>query len=127
MALKYFTDAELACSGTGEYVLAEGFGDRLDAFREALGRPVYLNSAARSKKHNKAVGGHPRSLHVYDDPYHPTGGCCAVDVRCLDGDLRAEIVKTALQLGFSCGVAKIFVHIDDRTRLLSMPQVVYLY
>jgi hypothetical protein len=127
MATKYFSDSELACNLTGEYKLSDGFGNRIDILREATGRPMLLNSAARSKEHNKNIGGHPRSLHVYDDPYHPTGGCCAIDVRCTDGEYRAILQKAALQLGFSCGVADSFVHVDDRTRILGFPQVVYTY
>ena len=127
MGTTYFSDSELASKDTGTYILADGFGKRLDELREAIGRPLYLNSAARSKSHNKTVGGHAKSLHVYDDPYHPTGGCCAVDIRCLDAEFRADIVHAALSYGFSCGIAKTFVHVDDRTRILGFPQVVYTY
>lgn len=127
MGTTYFSDAELESPDTGDYWLAEGFGNRLDILREKIGRPLILNSAARSKSYNAHIGGHHRSLHVYDEPHHHTGGCCAVDIRCDDATMRAELVSAALQLGFSCGVAETFVHVDDRSRVLGFPQVVYTY
>ena len=36
----------------------------LDPVREAYGKPIYVNSGYRCEKHNKAVGGVPRSQHL---------------------------------------------------------------
>ena len=36
----------------------------LDLVREAYGKPIYVNSGYRCEKHNKAVGGVPRSQHL---------------------------------------------------------------
>ena len=36
----------------------------LDPLREAYGKPIYVNSGYRCEKHNKAVGGVPRSQHM---------------------------------------------------------------
>ena len=36
----------------------------LDPLREAYGKPIYVNSGYRCEKHNKAVGGVPRSQHL---------------------------------------------------------------
>ncbi|MEM8845369.1 MAG: D-Ala-D-Ala carboxypeptidase family metallohydrolase, partial [Pseudomonadota bacterium] len=103
------------------------FGNRLDHLRESYGKPMHLTSAARSKAYNQIIGGHPKSLHVYDAPYHNTGGCCAVDVRIHNSIERAELVRLALQMNFSVGVNKTFIHIDDRTLILGMPQALFLY
>lgn len=127
MGTKYFSDEELMCPLTKDYKLAKHFGDYLDLFRSDVGRPVFLNSGARSNAHNQRIEGHPRSLHVYDDPHHPTHGCCAVDVRCMDSEERHQIVKAASGLGFSCGIASSFVHIDRRSDFTDYPPVIYLY
>ena len=36
----------------------------LDPVREAYGKPIYVNSGYRCEKHNKAVGGVPKSQHM---------------------------------------------------------------
>jgi hypothetical protein len=127
--LKYFTDKELADPQTGIVQLADGFGRDLDKLREACGFPLTVNSCCRSAQYNDVLGGHSRSLHVYDRPFHPTGGCCAIDfgTHNLDGTQKAKLVKEALNAGFSVGVAKTFIHCDTRTSTLGMPQVLYTY
>lgn len=128
MSLIYFTDDELRCKGSGVVHLAEGFGAKLDEFREHLGRPMYLNSACRSYAHNIRVGGHPNSAHIYDHPKRTFKGSYAVDVRCTDGQHRAELIKTALLLGWSVGVNKTFIHLDRRTDYFpEMKQTVFMY
>lgn len=59
-----FTPAELACKGTGQVMIDTDAMDKLQALRDLLGQPMHLNSAYRSKKHNKAVGGASRSYHL---------------------------------------------------------------
>lgn len=125
--MKYFTDKELQCPETGTYKLAKGFDKRLDLLRSFYGKPLKVNSGARSKNYNIYVGGHPRSLHVYDDPYHSTGGCCAVDISITNGVDRLLLIEAAIDLGFSIGVASNFIHVDDRTRVLGLTQRLYVY
>ena len=36
----------------------------LDPLRDEYGKPIYVNSGYRCEKHNKAVGGVPRSQHM---------------------------------------------------------------
>ena len=36
----------------------------LDPLRDEYGKPIYVNSGYRCEKHNKAVGGVPRSQHI---------------------------------------------------------------
>lgn len=127
--LKYFTFRELMCKATEIVQLSPkrsdypGFGARIDALREAWGKPLTVNSCCRSAAHNAKIGGHPRSLHVYDYPEHPTGGTCAIDIR----ETSEAFRKLALDLGFSVGRANTFTHIDDRTKVLALPQVEYKY
>jgi len=114
-SLKYFTVKELECKGSGVCLLAPGFGNALDALREAYGKPMKVNSACRSFKHNAAIGGHPNSAHVYDHPSRELKGSYAVDIHCTDSSERAKLVILALDRGWSVGIQKTFVHFDRRT------------
>lgn len=111
----FFTEAELRCKGSGKIILAPGFAEALLRLRLGFSRPMVVTSACRSKEHNKRVGGHPRSLHVCDEPYWPTGGCCAVDVATQDANYRAALAYEALKQGWSVGFNKSFLHLDRRT------------
>ena len=123
MSLQYFEHHELACPLTNKYILAEGFGERLDELRTRYGKPIKLNSAARSEEYNIAIGGHPRSLHVY----HNIDGCCAVDISCRNGSDRWWLIYNAVNMGFSVGVDNAFIHIDDRARLTGLVNKVFTY
>lgn len=125
MTLKYFTDAELAAKDTGIVKLADEFGERLDALREAWGKPLIVNSCCRTAKHNAEIGGHPKSLHVYDKPFHRTGGTCACDFRRMEDE--DDFKKLAFSMGFSIGNESSCVHVDDRTRVLGLPQAQFSY
>lgn len=130
MSLRHFSDRELASPDTGLYCLASGFGPRLDELRFRVKAPIIVTGGARSKEHNVEVGGHPRSLHVYDVPFWDTGGCCAVDVADTRGSAyRAHLVGEALEMGFSVGIniAKKFIHIDDRSRCIGREKVLFYY
>lgn len=110
----YFTDEELRCKKTGTIKLAPGFEQALLTLRLAYGRPMPVNSCCRSKEHNAAVGGNPRSLHVYDSPFWPTGGTCAIDIGITEPQKRAELVEIALAAGWWVGLHEKFIHLDRR-------------
>lgn len=61
---KNFTPKELACRGTGQLMVDEYSLDCLQALRDQLGQPVYLNSAYRSEYWNARVGGAKQSQHL---------------------------------------------------------------
>lgn len=110
-----FTEDEMRCKGSGMLIVSERFMDELQRLREQLSRPMRLTSACRSAEHNKRVGGHPRSLHVCDEPARSEQhGCLAVDVAIVDGGYRGHLVATAWRLGWSVGWNKTFVHLDRR-------------
>jgi hypothetical protein len=123
----WFTKDELKCPLTGEAHLAPGVAAHLRVLREVFGQPITINSGCRSAEHNKAIKGHPRSLHVYDHPFHPTGGTAAFDIKRRDAVYDDKLIKTALMLGWTVGVANTFIHIDRRTDFIPMPQIVYYY
>ena len=122
-----FTREELRCKGTGELRLAPGFADHLRDLRLRFATPMIVNSACRTADHNDAVGGHPRSLHVCDEPYWETGGCCAIDVGTTDAEYRARLARLALARGWSVGVHARFIHLDRRTDYTGLPQAMFLY
>lgn len=134
-----FSESELRCRDSGLIILAPGFADRLRELRIELGRPMIVNSACRSAAHNRAVGGHPRSLHVCDEPHHPTGGCCAVDISTHvydeHGDAwherpdgyRGKLERLAWDLGWSIGYGRTFLHLDRRSDYTSLPQARFNY
>ena len=115
---KNFSPDEMRCKGSGMLIVSDQFMDSLQALREELSRPMRLTSACRSAAHNKSVGGHPRSLHVCDEPARSEQqGCLAVDVAVIDGSYRGHLVSTAWRLGWSVGWNKTFVHLDRRDRV----------
>lgn len=114
--MDFFTHKELMCKDTHTVKLADGFKDKLNYLRAQFNRPMVVNSCCRSKSHNEAIGGHPRSLHVYDAPYHPTGGCMAIDISIKGWSIEewASFIDLAVRNGWSVGLNKSFIHIDRR-------------
>lgn len=112
----YFSHDELACKHCGQGKLAPGFGEQLLRLRIAFDRPMWPTSCCRCAVHNKAEGGHARSLHVFDKPAHKTGGTCAIDVAMIDGVYAHQLLSVATQLGWSVGInfARSFIHLDRR-------------
>ena len=82
-----------------------------------LNRPMNVTSGARCKAHNGTVGGHPKSLHIFDDPQHPgQDGALALDVATVDGAYRGALFALAWQHGWSIGGngPRKFLHLDRR-------------
>ncbi len=112
--MKYFKESEFMMGTENVFdKMDKDLLKLLDKLRGNVGRPLSINSSYRDKAYNKKEGGSSKSQHL-------TGN--AVDLKCSNGTLRAKIVKEALNLGLTCGVAKTFVHIDNRRR-----QIVYSY
>jgi len=123
----YFTHKELACPLTNKVRLAPHFGTALLDLRMAYDRPMVVNSCCRSLRHNHRISGHEKSLHVYDLPYHKTGGTAAIDIAWpRDSSHRASLVKVALDQGWSVGVARWGIHLDRRD-IVDLPQMVFGY
>ncbi len=118
-----FTHEELQCRETKEVVLHPGFGEALARLRQTFGRPMIVSSCCRSEAHNEAVGGHPRSLHVYDKPNHNSLGTLAIDISRPNGLYAHQLVELATELGWSVGVAKTFIHLDQRNMIGMAPSV----
>lgn len=124
----YFSDDELRCKcGCNGLQLNPTFDKKLLELRESFGKPMRVNSCCRCDKHNKAVGGNPRSFHVYDKPARPTGGTCAIDIARKDKVYNDSLVLTAWKAGWSVGVNPTFIHLDVRTDVVKLPQTVFPY
>lgn len=124
----YFTTGELGCrcsvcNGRGK--LAPGFRELLLSFRLAYGRPMPISSCCRCLEHNENEGGSAGSYHIYETEV----GTCAIDVRCADSVLRAELIELALAFGCRVGVNPNFIHIDFAPKYYpeSETQKVFLY
>lgn len=122
----FFRHRELACPATGELRLHPGFATALGELRRLLDRPMIVTSCCRSAAHNAKVGGHPRSLHVWDKPNHGARGTLAIDVRRGDAAFNSALAKNALREGWSLGVGRDFFHLDRRD-LVDLPQQVFGY
>lgn len=124
----YFTRKELDCNHCGLVVLAPGFGERLVELRIAFDAPMVPTSVCRCAVHNHNEGGNPRSLHVADKPYHPTGGTCAMDVawRNWPTQKKLEFAQLAWRLDWSVGLHDGFCHIDRRGDF-GLNRTVFLY
>ena len=81
---------------------------KLDELREICGFPFRITSGYRDATHPSEV--------VKAAP--GTGTHCqgiAADIAVSNGVERMNIVHEALNMGFSIGVARTFIHVDDRT------------
>lgn len=101
-----FSPSEIACKGTGELLVHPASLDCLQKFRYFAKTAVVINSAYRSEKHNKAVGGSPNSQHRLGR---------AFDIRITASLPREKIHELARKAGFKAfGDYATFVHIDTR-------------
>lgn len=110
-----FKARELACKGSGGLRLAPGFAEKLIELRLALDEPMIVSSCCRSEDYNKRVGGVGRSFHIYDNPAWPTGGTCAIDIRCPSLSYKKKLYDLAWSLGWTIGVYTGFLHLDRRS------------
>jgi hypothetical protein len=139
-AIPYFSEDELRCKGSGIIMLDYRFAERVVELREVWGRPMHPISVCRSPEHNEGVGGHPRSLHLTINPFHPTHGTMAMkDMEWRHGTMAMDVkwrwwlrskmlrfCRLAWSLGWSIGLHDGFCHIDRRADL-GLPQRVFIY
>jgi hypothetical protein len=102
---KSFSPREIASKGEGEILIDDQALDKLQALRDALGKPLVLTSAYRSPAHNKRVGGAKNSRHMQGD---------AFDVRMENHDPHEfeSAARTAGFTGFGYYPKSGFMHVD---------------
>ena len=103
---QYFTLSEFNCSCCNRNLMSHQFLVRLDELRALCGFPFVVNSGYRCPRHPEEA--------KKDTPGTHNGGIAA-DIRVSNGSQRRQLVDAALEMGFNgIGVAKTFVHVDDR-------------
>jgi len=104
----HFSERELACIHCGANGVVPELVAALEAFREAVGKPVIVHSAYRCPEYNAAIGGAPDSQHV-----HGRGA----DVGVM-GMTARELYRAARPIpaikGLGVGDAGRFLHLDVR-------------
>ena len=81
------------------------FLEKLVRLRDRCGFPFVLTSTYRSPAKNKRVGGAQNSMHLQGR---------AVDIMCISGAARWEIIRHATEMGLSVRVMERAIHVDDR-------------
>jgi len=77
---------------------------KLDEAREIAEIPFIINSAYRTKEHNKKIGGKPNSSHLIG---------LAVDIKAIDSRTRFLVLQALISVGFNrIGIADTFIHVD---------------
>jgi len=111
-----FTAEELSCPLARRGKFDVRFLRLLGKLRAQFGSPMKVNSCARSHQHNVNVGGHKRSLHLMDNPAHPTLGAIAADISILGWPdvAKRKLINLAHSLDFSIGIGQNFIHLDAR-------------
>lgn len=115
---KYFDESEFACKcgnhgfnqdGTPclDHVIDKRLVDLLDAIRERLGVPLYINSGYRCEAHNEEVGGVQNS-------YHTQGVAADITYDGIDVDYLAQIAEECGADGIGKYYYQDFVHVDVR-------------
>ena len=113
--MRYFEESEFMMGKENVFHKMDSiFLTRLDLLRALVNEPLSITSSFRSEDYNSNIKGSSKRS------YHLKGR--AVDLKCNNGTLRRKITQNALKLGLSVGVAKNFIHIDNRTN-----QIVFTY
>lgn len=115
--MNYFSHDELKCRCCGENKFSEETLKKLNRLRQALGRPMIVNSGYRCEKHNEKIGA---------TQTHATGH--AVDIKCSHRDAY-DIISLADVYGFTgIGVSQKgdinnrFIHLDDLPEVDGRPR-----
>lgn len=144
-AIPYFDRHELDCKGTrhlnedgnpipgtGVIELDIRFAVAFPHLRVEWGGPLHPNSVCRTPEHNAQInngkGGHPRSMHLTQNPKHPTSGTMGADVAWRDWstETKLKFARLAWSLGWSIGLHDGFCHVDRRADV-GLNQGVFLY
>ncbi|MFW6029042.1 MAG: D-Ala-D-Ala carboxypeptidase family metallohydrolase, partial [Halanaerobiales bacterium] len=97
----------------------------LDILKTIIGKEININSAVRSREHNRRVNGAERSRHLID--YY-----CAVDI-CVEGYTSEQLMKIVEDLNIFTGRGLYpysntgYIHVDTRNGLKGLSNIVRWY
>lgn len=126
--MNYFKDYELMSEDTEQVLLAPGFLEICNMTRHQAGQPFIVNSCCRTEKLNETIGGHPRSLHLIENPYwkdiegNPLN-TCAMDIARLHRNKMHSVMAALFRFNWSVIVYEEHIHIDQRTKYLGLPKI----
>ncbi len=128
-ALPYFSETELACKCCKVIKLDVRFAVALPALRQKWGKPFSTSSVCRCPTHNVKEGGHPRSLHLTDNPSWPTAGAAAADVKWRNWPTVEKIAfaRLAHSMGLRVGLHDGFCHVDLGTAIPGVGAKPFVY
>jgi uncharacterized protein YcbK (DUF882 family) len=101
---KNFKLKEFECKCCKQVKLDERLLSALQAMRDEVGKPIFINSGYRCIKHNKAVGGTAKSRHLFGD---------AADIK-ISGLSIQEQEKICKKYFDGVGSYGTFTHVDKR-------------
>ena len=123
---QHFTVQELECPSTKVIKLEPGFISDLEELRMLFDEPMIVTSCCRSLVHNQKIGGHPRSLHMFNNTFYGTD-TCAIDIKRPNSLQLHVLISCAVALEWSVGIADTFIHLDMRSKYTSLLPSVYTY
>ena len=105
--MKHFKLSEFDCKcGCGLNNFNHILAVLVDQMRESCGFPFVVRSACRCIKHNKDVGGKPRSDHLTGD---------GIDIKATTNYQRFKIIQEAIFRGVQrIGIGRSFIHLGMR-------------
>ncbi len=103
---EFFSRKEFECKcGCGFDTVDAELLNVVSDVREHFGEPVTINSAARCVQHNKNIGGHKNSYHLY-------GQACDIIVNNVDPVAVQNYLKMNYPNSYGIGSYSTFTHID---------------
>lgn len=102
----HFSLAEKSCPCCGLNLVDENqdFLKALNSARELYGREMNATSMTRCEKHNKEVGGSPKSAHLDGR---------AADIACISMKDRMDMVRAFIVAGFHrIEISPVHIHVD---------------
>lgn len=101
---KNFSVWEFSCPCCLVVIIKVEFVERLQKVRDKYG-PLKINSGFRCEKHNKEVGGKPKSSHRKG---------WAADIACPNSYSRFQLIRDLMEAGFKrIGIGRDFIHADE--------------
>ena len=105
----YFLRSEFACKcGCGFDAVDTQLFDIITAVRETFGKPVTITSGCRCAAHNAAVGGSPKSQHLF-------AKACDIKVKDTSPQVVYDFLNDVMRDFGGLGLYSSWVHVDVRS------------